>query len=129
MIEDYFLQVETIIQAFPDIRFISLKKKIYSTNQGYISGSIIFKNEHRLDFVEVKNTDIKAKIKYRYHYMDECQGMIFRYDNAPHHPEIATFPHHKHEVEEVKASPEPTLDDVLLEIAQQQRDLRLFNNG
>jgi len=21
---------------------------------------------------------------------------ILRYDNAPHHPEIATFPHHKH---------------------------------
>ena len=35
MIEAYFLQIETIIQAFPDIRFISLTKKIYSTNQGY----------------------------------------------------------------------------------------------
>ena len=51
MIEAYFLQIETIIQAFPDIRFISLTKKIYSTNQGYISGSIIFENDHRLDFV------------------------------------------------------------------------------
>ena len=123
MIEAYFLQIETIIQAFPDIRFISLTKKIYSTNQGYISGSIIFENDHRLDFVEVKNTDIKAKIKYRYHYMDEHQVMIFRYDNAPHHAEITTFPHHKHEVDGVKASPEPTLDDVLLEIAQRQRNL------
>jgi hypothetical protein len=55
--------------------------------------------------------------------MDEHQVMIFRYDNAPHHTEIKTFPHHKHEIEGVKASPEPTLDDVLLEIAQKQRDL------
>jgi len=123
MIEAYFLQIEKVIQAFSDICFISLTKKIYSMNQGYISGSIIFKNNHRLDFIEVKNTDIKNKIKYRYHYMDEHQGMIFRYDNAPHHSEIQTFPHHKHEVEGVKASREPTLDDILLEIAQIQRDL------
>ncbi|MGL5035873.1 MAG: toxin-antitoxin system TumE family protein [Microcystaceae cyanobacterium] len=123
MIEVYFLQIEAIIQAFSGIRFISLTKKLYNTNQGYISGSIVFENDHRLDFVEVKNTDIKAKIKYRYHYMDEHQVMIFRYDNAPHHAEIKTFPHHKHEVESVKASLEPMLDDVLLEIAQKQRNL------
>ena len=55
--------------------------------------------------------------------MDEHQVMIFRYENAPHHAEITTFPHHKHEVDGVKASPEPTLDDVLLEIAQRQRNL------
>jgi hypothetical protein len=123
MIEAYFLQVEAIIKTFANIRFISLTKKFYNTNQGYISGSIIFENDHRLDFVEVKNMDIKAKIKYRYHYMDERQVMVFRYDNAPHHAEINTFPHHKHEVEGVKASSEPTLTDVLLEIAQKQRDL------
>jgi hypothetical protein len=85
MIEAYFLQIETILQSFPNIRFVSLTKKIYNTNQGYISVSIIFENNHRLDFIEVKNTDVKAKIKYRYHYMDEHQVMIFRYDNAPHH--------------------------------------------
>lgn len=51
MIEVYFLQIEKVIQAFSDICFISLTKKIYSMNQGYISGSIIFKNSHRLDSV------------------------------------------------------------------------------
>ena len=37
--------------------------------------SIIFENNHRLDFIEVKNTDTKPKIKYRYHYMNEAQVM------------------------------------------------------
>ncbi|WP_407059652.1 toxin-antitoxin system TumE family protein, partial [Microcystis aeruginosa] len=27
-----------------------------------------------------QNTDTKPKIKYRYHYMNEAQVMIFRYD-------------------------------------------------
>ena len=47
--------------------------------------------------------------------------MVFRYDNAPHHPEIATYPHHKH----VKGgggvprrSKEVGLKDVLLEIEE-----------
>ncbi len=50
--------------------------------------------------------------------------MIFRYDNAPHHVEIATFPHHKHEVDDIKESLEPSLDEVLLEIAQKQRNIK-----
>ena len=123
MIEAYFLQLEQIIQEFPNIRFVSLTKKTYNATQGYIGGSIIFENNHRLDFVEVKNTDIKQKLKYRYHYMNEELSMVFRYDNAPHHIEIATFPHHKHEVDDIRASNEPTLYDVLLEVAQRQRRL------
>jgi hypothetical protein len=54
--------------------------------------------------------------------MDENQAMIFRYDNAPHHKSIQTFPHHKHTPGQVQASPEPTLHDVLLEIARMGRD-------
>lgn len=124
MIETYFLQLEQTIQEFPNVRYLSLTKKIYNANQGYISGSIIFENNHRLDFVEVKNTDTQPKIKYRYQYMNEHQTMIFRYDNAPHYLGIQTFPHHKHELDAIKDSIEPTLYDVLLEIAQKQRNLK-----
>ena len=53
--------------------------------------------------------------------MDENQAMIFRYDNAPHHAEVSTFPHHKHEGDDIKESPEIILYQALLEIAQRQR--------
>ncbi|MCA6562022.1 MAG: hypothetical protein IM516_05895 [Pseudanabaena sp. M158S2SP1A06QC] len=53
--------------------------------------------------------------------MDENQVMIFRYDNAPHHAEVSTFPHHKHEGDDIKESPEIILCQVLLEISQRQR--------
>jgi len=29
--------------------------------------------------------------------MDKKHKMIFRYDNAPHHPGVASYPHHKPE--------------------------------
>ena len=121
MIETYFAQLEQILQAFPNIQTHRLQKKIYNVKQGYINGSLLFSNGHRLDFVEVKDMDLPLKVKYRYHYMAQDHTCIFRYDNAPHHRNIATFPHHKHIGEDILESTEPTLFDVLLEIAQQER--------
>jgi hypothetical protein len=123
MIEDYFESVEKTIQTFPHVRSYTLSKKVYNTKQGFIRGIILFDDDTRLEFVEVKDVDLSEKIKYRYQYMDDKDHtMVFRYDNAPHHPHIPTFPRHKHVGEgDVKESHEPTLDDVLLEIAQRRR--------
>ncbi len=116
MIESYFEETEKAVRSFPNISSYSIHKKIYSAGQGCISGSIIFKNDTRLDFAEVKDSDIKEKIKYRYHYMNKESRLIFRYDNAPHHKNIRTFPHHKHIADDVGESCELTLYEVLLEI-------------
>jgi hypothetical protein len=118
MIEAYFTEIETTIQAFPHIHAYLLKKKIYNSSQGYIGGSITFENGCQLDFVEVKQMGAAGKIKYRYHYMDVGQTLIFRYDNAPHHKHLHSFPHHKHTLSGIAACTEPTLRDVLFEIAQ-----------
>ncbi len=124
MIDAYFAQVEQTLQAFPHIQSSTLTKKRYNARQGYISGSLLFANGHRLEFVEVKDVDRPSKVKYRYQYyqyMDQQNVCIFRYDDAPHHRWIATFPHHKHTGEKIGESNEPTLFDVLLEIAQYER--------
>lgn len=34
--------------------------------------------------------------RYSYYWLDEVDDQIIGWDNAPHHPEIETFPHHKH---------------------------------
>ena len=31
-----------------------------------------------------------------YQYLDPQGGQVFRYDDAPHHPEVDTHPHHLH---------------------------------
>jgi hypothetical protein len=41
---------------------------------------------------------------------------IFRYDNAEHHRQVKTFPHHKHVGRKVVAASEPTLKQALEEI-------------
>ena len=47
--------------------------------------------------------------------MDENYGLKIRWDNAPHHIQIATFPHHKHIEQEdnIHESEEPTIQGIL----------------
>ena len=118
MIEEYFQQVENALREFPIIRSYALSKKVYNAQQGMISGKIMFENGSRLDFLEVIDIEREAKLKYRYHFMDRSLRLIFRYDNAPHHPQVKSFPHHKHIVKGIMTSIEPSLRDVLFEITR-----------
>jgi hypothetical protein len=89
---------------------------MYSLEKGFIRGELVFTDYSKLDFAEVKEARKKGKIKYRYHYMNEDQAMIFRYDNAKHYPNLSTFPHHKHTPSGVVESEAPDIEDVLIEI-------------
>ncbi len=55
------------------------------------------------------------EIAYAYHWQDIQGNLIVRWDNAPHHPEIKTHPHHKH-VPETKEARVTDLEGVLKEI-------------
>ncbi|MDA4134240.1 MAG: DUF6516 family protein, partial [Thaumarchaeota archaeon] len=42
--------------------------------------------------------------------------MMVRWDNAPHHPELESFPHHKHLGRRAEVSGELTMEPVLSEL-------------
>ncbi|MCC6501490.1 MAG: hypothetical protein IT313_14580 [Anaerolineales bacterium] len=129
MIEEYFLRIEKVIQDFPNIRSYALNKKTYNNRQGSVNGKIVFDNGYALEFTEVVDTGKTSKIKYRYHFMNESQKLVFRYDNAPHHPQIKSFPHHKHTARVIKTSKEPDLQDILLEISKRRHKWKLSSRG
>ncbi|MFA4830232.1 MAG: DUF6516 family protein [Thermodesulfovibrionales bacterium] len=56
---------------------------------------------------------IEGTRKYSYHWQDAQGRLITRWDNSPHHKRLSTFPHHRHLPEEVAASRERTIKDVL----------------
>lgn len=88
--------------------------------QGSIEGRLTFFDGSLLDFDEVlllRNNQL-VKLRYAYHYQDESGRPIFRYDNAPHYPNIHTYPHHKHTGSTVEPSQIPDLSDLLREIEQ-----------
>lgn len=57
-------------------------------------------------------------VDYRYHFQDEQNSLIFRYDSTPHFPNLPSFPHHKHLVDDVVACEKPHIADVLQEVME-----------
>ncbi|HDQ00470.1 MAG TPA: hypothetical protein ENN22_14990 [bacterium] len=53
---------------------------------------------------------------YSYHWQDSTGKLLLRWDNAPHHPHITTFPHHFHSGNQIKATYRVTIKEVLEEI-------------
>lgn len=119
LITEYFQKIESLLAACAHILEIVLHKDKRSLHIGIIEGKIIFIDEsvfHFIEFINVKQT-IEV-YKYSYHYQDWNGNLVFRYDMAPHHPEIESFPHHKHtQSNKLKATSPPTFAKVLDEIA------------
>lgn len=54
-------------------------------------------------------------ILYSYHWQDKNGSLRIRWDNAPHHSNLRTFPDHKH-IPQLEESDEMELENVLKEI-------------
>jgi hypothetical protein len=103
--------------------YIEVEQLIFnnpSNQRGTIRGQLKFHDGSLLDFGEVlilRNRQI-VKLRYAYHYQNRSGELVFRYDNAPHYPDLPTRPHHKHVGSAVEPAQAPDLSDVLREIEQ-----------
>ena len=97
-----------------------------SIEKGYTRLTARLVDDSQLHIFEYVDSDL-TRIKYAYHYVDPAGCMVFRYDNEPHYPELATFPHHKHlseigkPVESVEGSVETVLAEVAWTLAKRRR--------
>ena len=118
LITEYFQRIESRITECIHVVESSITKDQRSQHIGIIEGKLLFTDGSSLRFIQF--VDVKGSMeiyKYTYHYQDRRGNLIFRYDMAPHHQEISTFPHHKHiHSNRVIDSPVPTLAQVLDEI-------------
>jgi len=55
---------------------------------------------------------------YRYHFQDDQNRLLFRYDNTPHFTKLESFPHHKHLADQVISSKKPSPRNAILEAAE-----------
>jgi len=115
-IEKYFDSVARFLELHPLIKNVAIEKKVATRNRGYIKGMVTFTNGSQLHIKEFINSKLR-KISYAYHYQDKNGVLIFRYDNAPHHAEIKTFPHHKHVLN--KPKPEPAQEKNIVEMVKE----------
>ena len=117
MIDEHLDEIEKIINDDHLVIFSDFQKIYTSQKTAYIKAKIRFVDNSFLSvFHHVHYEDGLFNFDYRYHYMDSLSLMTFRYDNAPHHPEVKSFPHHKHTSSGIKESGMPNIRDILSEI-------------
>lgn len=51
--------------------------------------------------------------RYSYYWLDQHNKLLIGWDNSEHHPEVETFPHHRHRQDQVEASLQQNLRAVL----------------
>jgi len=93
------------------------------TGATFVGGTPASPNKLRLALKDGSFLDVwlSADGDYAYHWEQRRQrGRIHRWDNAPHHPQVETFPDHQHDGDEqtiveshLKAVPEVAIRDVL----------------
>ena len=59
-----------------------------------LKAEVVFVDRSRLFIRQVVLNGIM--LKYAYHWQNQDEMLIIRWDNAGHWPDVATFPHHKH---------------------------------
>jgi hypothetical protein len=122
-ISDYFESLQRSIRQNHTIGFLAepIIAQAFDTYRGLFRGRIFFWDGSHLTIDEIIDTEAGYPeiVRYSYTYVKDDKH-IFRYDNAPHYPELANFPHHKHigpnEIPE--ASEPPTLSQIFREIEQ-----------
>lgn len=114
----YLTRLEDTLRSRRDI--VVEKVRLTVTTIGAIfEADVRFHDDSRLVIVEeveqVGRRDIR-RVAHKFHYQRKDGTLIFRYDSAPHHPYLATFPSHKHIGGSVVEAEPPDLSDVLREI-------------
>ncbi|NIA30985.1 MAG: hypothetical protein GWP06_13860 [Actinobacteria bacterium] len=100
------------LNEFSDIVHDVLEVEYYEKEHvSVLKGKLVLADSSLLYIREVRKE--KNLIAYSYYWMRTDHSIIMGWDNAPHHSEIKTHPHHRHIGSEVIASKETKLTDVL----------------
>ncbi|MFM6170696.1 MAG: DUF6516 family protein [Nodosilinea sp.] len=96
---DYLATIKAALTRSPVVQEWQIVNEMALSDRGHFRGRLILANG---DFVEaseffyIRNDGIEQQ-RYRYQWMDAQQQQLKkRWDNAPHFPDVETFPHHVH---------------------------------
>ena len=100
-----------------EVKYLRIEE-VLADRLGAIEGRLRFYDDSLLEFAEtvIERGIVLVKTDYAYHYQCADGTLVFRYDNAPHHPEVFTFPDHIHIEGRVEAAEPPDLSKVLRRI-------------
>lgn len=118
MIDDY---LNDVVELLASCGAVDAEASITSDEtQGLLDATLMFPGDLYLDVALTVEMTLgyPAWKSYGFHFRTAQESCVFRYDMAPHHKWVPTFPHHKHvgSDERVLPSAQPTIHEIRNEI-------------
>ena len=114
LISEYFTRVKKLIDESEIVVSEKISFTEFASDEGMIRGRLLLMNGYSFEFMEYVKGD--TRLKYRFHLADADGNLVFRYDNAKHHPELENFPHHLHLRAKVVSSKEKSFPEAFKEV-------------
>jgi hypothetical protein len=109
-IAEYFETIKDHLFVVSFVADFKIIKQVDRSKNGHIRARVTFTNNSQLEFsefVEQNANDEIEVVTYSYHWSDENDNAICRWDNTPHFPKLKNFPHHVHVKEDDVISGKP----------------------
>ena len=132
-VRDYLSRIERLFLLSPAVASFEVKEHEERPQEGFIRMKGMLSNGDLLDAFEfvVAAGDEVQTLRYRIHWQGEDGRLKQRWDNAPHHKGIPSFPHHVHQGwPEVVGTSEPmTIEKVLTLVTEEFRRDERYGPG
>ncbi|KPV63633.1 MAG: hypothetical protein AOA66_0765 [Candidatus Bathyarchaeota archaeon BA2] len=118
-IDEYFKKIQEIIANSRIVASTKIEYTKVLEHEGYMQGTLTLIDGSELRILEYTSISRGKPTVLRYRFQwQTAEELIARWNNAPHHPEVESFPHHKHVKGEDKPKPSrvTSLISVLKEI-------------
>ena len=108
---EYYLGIQAAIHAAPHVLRSEVRFDEIDVKECYIRGTLYLLGDLELHIAEYVVTEPEIqRLKYRYHLQTaKDKILVSRWDNVAHHPQIRTFPHHRHDQSD-EVHPSPPMD-------------------
>ena len=120
---EYLVRIKALILAHSNVEHWEILREEAQGEMGLMRYRLILRGGELLEIFErFRILQGRAQIdKYSYHWQDEKGRLKKRWDNAVHHPEVKTYPHHVHEgtEERVRAHGPMSIKKVLFVVASE----------
>ncbi|MCF7988805.1 MAG: DUF6516 family protein [Thiohalocapsa sp.] len=116
-LETYLSSVEYALAALADADVEVYTEELLTPERANLQVRIRFGNGRLLEISEavvVADGELQH-LDYRYHCQRRDNRLVFRYDTAPHFPELPGYPRHKHLPNRTVPAERPTLSMLVVE--------------
>lgn len=121
--EDYLALIKSLILLCPVVVEFNILREDAQGDRGVWRYRLTLQDKsfvEMFEFFEIQSDRVKV-IKYSFHWQKDNGQLIKRWDNAAHHPEIETYPHHLHDgAEDVVFAYQPVSFEEILQIISEQ---------